>query len=1060
MADTLVIERRTKDTPYDASHILRTKDWSYDTLVSSGFHPATRVHCESDLTAALNEYRKSETPLVIHGWHQTDAWDRDLLSLHGFAQHVELPDNLIEARNVHTWTDSTLPLDDFVAKCRSAGPTVGDGEKERLYGKDAPCPPAWTEWLHRRSTIPQEVLPDSETNILNALPPAARVEHLMCYLGVGDTFTPMHKDLCASYGQNLMTYTEKGGSSYWFMTRGGDAQRDLRRAPFHVYIIEQKLGDMVFVPPRSAHQVVNSGGITVKMSWSRMEPRSLQVALYNELPIYRRVGRRETYKVKALIHYLLVRNMELLENIVAAERRANLSQSSIFDELMLLVGLYEHLLVDEYTKKHDTMAHLVSKDAFQHFDDLLCDFCGADIYQSFFRCAGCAVEADAVGGKMDDCVSICAACYVEGRVCLCEGMNLCSIGIYDAHHVERTVVEGLGQFFLLYRLPEGQLARENTGTLLQSNFDATFDAAYGLWTARQKPPRKPTMMCRPGRGGPSHEVPRLAGLRCEPCHSARCYLHILQATSIHIIQAFATFQGGRQAWHEHHLSCRSNAQQAFDDFSDAQEKGCRPKDLNAMRAAVAAAFTDCRPLKPKAVKLGFYDSGTGVLVDEVSDTDSSTIDTIAGSSDTSVDSGFLAPKAARLKKPRHNVLRSCSPDGHTVDDMPSGASSVECVPPIQNSRHPPPAPKRMVLDCMPSRSSSPSSSSSQPPSPHRPHPPAKNILPTAQTSNASPGRDNDLKLCRVPKRVFRASQGARAPLSEPRQGSPPRKKHRLRNGDMHPRNAVLSVHAKKRGLLPALKTKAHEQPQRSSKTQAEVNGASAYKPASVPEGLHFKRITSQSTLGGTSGGSAQELAAGEVVPLPPPGWGPSGQPIAASSSSKPGRLNYEQGTWVTPSTCAPTTRSDERTSTDGHAPRSFTGAPLAETYGKVELSQEEFDRMRRRICDLERLAGISHNDPVPTQLPVRSQYPPPLPRGNQRETATSYPAPAGGTSGQQGTWPYWPPNNAVLPPHTAGPVSRPPQVYSYRDVHVAHNGRGAPYGGVGYGPSRRGGFGS
>lgn len=119
------------------------------------------------------------------------------------------------------------------------------------------------------------------------------------------------QDLCASSGQNLMTYVEKGGSSFWFMTEGSSAPdvteyfrdkfhsdldwenyvtrpEELQGAPFHVYVAEQKLGDLVLVPPRSAHQVVNYGGLTIKTSWSRMTLQGLQTAIYHELPIYRR----------------------------------------------------------------------------------------------------------------------------------------------------------------------------------------------------------------------------------------------------------------------------------------------------------------------------------------------------------------------------------------------------------------------------------------------------------------------------------------------------------------------------------------------------------------------------------------------------------------------------------------------------------------------------------------------------------------------------------------------------------------------------------------------------
>lgn len=132
----------------------------------------------------------------------------------------------------------------------------------------------------------------------------------MCYLGIGDTFTPCHKDLCASSGHNLMTYTERNGSSFWFMTESSMAPKasqyfqklrheldhenhiitleELAKAPFNVYILEQKLGDLVLVPPRSCHQVVNSGGITIKTSWSRMTSKGLKTAYFHELPIYRR----------------------------------------------------------------------------------------------------------------------------------------------------------------------------------------------------------------------------------------------------------------------------------------------------------------------------------------------------------------------------------------------------------------------------------------------------------------------------------------------------------------------------------------------------------------------------------------------------------------------------------------------------------------------------------------------------------------------------------------------------------------------------------------------------
>ena len=108
-----------------------------------------------------------------------------------------------------------------------------------------------------------------------------------------------------------MTWAEADSSAFWFMTASSDAAaackyyqeqfgleldwethvtdvEQFASAPFPVYVVEQKLGDLILVPSRSCHQVVNHGGLTVKTSWSRMTMEGLAIALHHELPIYRR----------------------------------------------------------------------------------------------------------------------------------------------------------------------------------------------------------------------------------------------------------------------------------------------------------------------------------------------------------------------------------------------------------------------------------------------------------------------------------------------------------------------------------------------------------------------------------------------------------------------------------------------------------------------------------------------------------------------------------------------------------------------------------------------------
>lgn len=110
---------------------------------------------------------------------------------------------------------------------------------------------------------------------------------------------------------------------------------ELSTALFPVYITEQKLGDLVLVPPRSCHQVVNHGGLTVKASWSRMTVKGVSIAIRHELPTYRRlvkcrwrvvmnlaqrndcrVCRMETYRCKSLVYATICERTRLLKQNV------------------------------------------------------------------------------------------------------------------------------------------------------------------------------------------------------------------------------------------------------------------------------------------------------------------------------------------------------------------------------------------------------------------------------------------------------------------------------------------------------------------------------------------------------------------------------------------------------------------------------------------------------------------------------------------------------------------------------------------------------------------------
>ncbi|KAG6888899.1 hypothetical protein C0992_007223 [Termitomyces sp. T32_za158] len=438
------------DAPPPPVSRISTCGWNLNDILKKGkrFREVPRVALK-EATKAVIQFDREGVPLIIESLHEEPDWPKedfhpDWLKKHGPKE--------ISVRNVYDRTDKTMLLDQFIQQCHSASNFASpEVEKERLYGKDVECPEKWAKWLRNSKVVPLSLIPDNAEDLLSS----RHVETLMCYIGVGDTFTPCHKDLCASSGQNLMCYTEMDGSSFWFMTKGADAPEaskyfqeleqeldhethvitieQLANAPFDVYIAQQKLGDLVLVPPRSCHQVVNYGGITIKTSWSRMTLKGLEIAYYHELPIYRRVCRQEIYRVKSTIYQTILKRKEilLLSTRHHKQRQAVLAPKIEDKKLRLttesLLKLFDSVLVEESPIPHRRIHCLQSVTTpTTAVDQLSCDFCGADVFQSFFECLSCVngpQDSNSSKAKHGDGFVICAGCYIEGRSCKCGNME-------------------------------------------------------------------------------------------------------------------------------------------------------------------------------------------------------------------------------------------------------------------------------------------------------------------------------------------------------------------------------------------------------------------------------------------------------------------------------------------------------------------------------------------------------------------------------------------------------------------------------------------------------------
>lgn len=137
------------------------------------------------------------------------------------------------------------------------------------------------------------------------------------------------------------------------------------------------------------------------------------------------VCRPETYKVKLNIYRALHRQTQMLRELQEQQTSSRPGRSSptvnsvperVADDLHHLLELLDDILGEEYSPKHQDMPHVSQSDTY-HQSDICCDFCGADIFQSFFECLPCAGINDEM--EIGDGIAVCPLCYVEGRGCNC-----------------------------------------------------------------------------------------------------------------------------------------------------------------------------------------------------------------------------------------------------------------------------------------------------------------------------------------------------------------------------------------------------------------------------------------------------------------------------------------------------------------------------------------------------------------------------------------------------------------------------------------------------------------
>ncbi|KAE9375609.1 hypothetical protein N431DRAFT_556001 [Stipitochalara longipes BDJ] len=347
-----------------------------------------------------------------------------------------------------------------------------DPKRQRLYLKDIDCPDQWAD--HLKETIPECVYYlndciESRTggdgamrepneygqmrygkgvapagDLMASLPPEMRAQNMMCYIGHEGTYTAAHREMCASLGHNIMIEAsedsrgEKAGSSIWFMTEtkerevvseyflsmlGHDIEVEKhfaqvnawKKAPFNVWVVEQRVGDLILIPPLAPHQVWNRGTRTIKAAWNRTTVDTLELAIHEALPRARMVCRDEQYKCKAIIYYTLINYYGLLQRDTIEPKMWKYGRiKQLLEDFKRLFALYQEVLVSEMFSPK--LPEEENVEMLPYDSNVTCSYCRCNIFNRFLTCKACIQYGP--NGE-EDTYDVCMDCYAMGRSCAC-----------------------------------------------------------------------------------------------------------------------------------------------------------------------------------------------------------------------------------------------------------------------------------------------------------------------------------------------------------------------------------------------------------------------------------------------------------------------------------------------------------------------------------------------------------------------------------------------------------------------------------------------------------------
>ncbi|KAI0218374.1 hypothetical protein L0F63_005960 [Massospora cicadina] len=338
-------------------------------------------------------------PLVLQNFHKLNQFNNNLFSLGWLQKHMQ--GQGMQIRDLNTNKDKVMKFENFIAENERRSPAY-------LYGKDMPCPQEWREAGNR--IIPPWLQTLGTNDINGLLDLDIRIEK--------------SDDLrCSSLWFMVARDNANNARRFWHQHGGGNTSLDQDNCPlpahvigtadFPVYVFEQRKGDLVIVS-ESAHQVVNVGkGCTIKYAWNRTTPVSLFQAVNSALPVYHRILKPETFRIKTTVEQAVLQHGRVLELDQFGDLGPREMELWCRDYRLLLL-VYAEIVQADFAPLRD-LDHAgmeVSPDTNPHLRK--CDFCGLDIWNTWFHCGKCKSGHPSDSHGHDFCVS----CVAVNRGCL------------------------------------------------------------------------------------------------------------------------------------------------------------------------------------------------------------------------------------------------------------------------------------------------------------------------------------------------------------------------------------------------------------------------------------------------------------------------------------------------------------------------------------------------------------------------------------------------------------------------------------------------------------------